>query len=149
MQTEVRPRPNQLGIGGWFWGGNYKIERYLYILHRITGLGLLLFALFHLFETTVFRIQGQSVWEMTMKFLDNPLFEVGLILVSFAFAIHALNGARLIIQELGFLLGKPKRPVYPFSDAIRRKRGFTMIIMVLIFVLIVAFFVNRFIGGAG
>jgi succinate dehydrogenase / fumarate reductase, cytochrome b subunit len=149
MQTEVKPRPNQLGAGGWFWAGNYKLERYLFILHRVTGLGLLLFALFHLFETTVFRIQGQPVWEMTMKFLANPVFEVGLILVALAFAIHALNGARLIIQELGYLLGKPKRPVYPFSDAIRRKRGITMIFMAVIFILIVVFIINLFMGGAG
>ena len=149
MQNEVKPRPNQLGIGGWFWGGNYKLERYLYILHRVTWLGLLLFAMFHLFETTVMRIQGQSVWEITMKFLANPIFEIGLILVGFAFVIHALNGARLIIQELGFWLGKPERPIYPYSDAIRRKRGITMIFMAVIFILIVIFFLNRFVGGAG
>jgi succinate dehydrogenase / fumarate reductase cytochrome b subunit len=149
MQTEVKPRRNQLGAGGWFWAGNYKLERYLFILHRVTGLGLLLFALFHLFETTVFRIQGQPVWEMTMKFLANPIFEVGLILVALAFTIHALNGARLIIQELGYLLGKPKRPVYPFSDAIRRKRGITMVFMAAIFILIMVFIINLFMGGAG
>ncbi len=149
MQTEVKPRPNQLGAGGWFWAGNYKLERYLYILHRITGLGMLLFVAAHLFETTVFRIQGESVWAMTMRFLENPLFEVGLILVSFAFVIHALNGARLIIQELGYMLGKPKRPVYPYSDALRRKRGITMIFMAVMIVLIAVFFLNRVIGGAG
>jgi succinate dehydrogenase / fumarate reductase, cytochrome b subunit len=149
MQAEVKPRPNQLGAGGWFWAGNYKLERYLFILHRVTGLGLLLFALFHLFETTVMRSQGQSVWEMTMQFLANPIFEVGLVLVALAFAIHAFNGARLIIQELGYLLGKPKRPVYPFSDAIRRKRGITMIFMAMIFILIVVFIINLFMGGAG
>jgi len=149
MQTEIKPRPNQLGVGGWFWAGNYKLERYLYILHRVTGLGILLFFAFHLFETTVFRIQGESVWEMTMRFLGNPAFEVGLILVSFAFAIHALNGLRLIIQELGYWLGKPIRPVYPFSDAIRRKRGRSMIFMAVMVIVIVVFFVNRVMGGAG
>jgi succinate dehydrogenase / fumarate reductase, cytochrome b subunit len=148
MQTEVKPRPNQLGIGGWFWGGNYKIERYLYILHRVTGVGLILFAMFHLFETTVMRNQGESVWEMTMRFLANPIFEIGLILVGFAFVIHMLNGARLIVQELGYLLGRPQRPVYPYSDAIRRKRGTTMIFMAVIIVLMVVFVLNRFIGGA-
>ena len=56
------PRQNYLGIGGWIWGGNYKLERYLYLLHRITGLGLLLFGLFHLTATTIFRVQGQAVW---------------------------------------------------------------------------------------
>lgn len=148
MQNEVKPRPNQLGIGGWIWGGNYKLERYLYILHRVTGVGLILFAMFHLFETTVERMQGKEVWEMTMDFLANPIFEIGLILVGFAFVIHMVNGARLMIQELGFLLGKPERPVYPYSDAFRRKRVFTMIFMVLIVVLLVVFIINFLMGGA-
>jgi succinate dehydrogenase / fumarate reductase, cytochrome b subunit len=148
MQNEIKPRPNQLGAGGWFWAGNYKLERYLYILHRITGLGMALFLLFHLIETTFFRMQGESMWEATMRLLHNPLFEIGLVLVSFAFVIHALNGIRLLIQELGFMLGKPKRPVYPFSDAPRRKRGFTMVFIALIIVLLIVFFLNRFIGGA-
>jgi succinate dehydrogenase / fumarate reductase cytochrome b subunit len=148
MQNGVKPRPNQLGIGGWFWGGNYKLERYLYILHRVTGVGLILFAMFHLFETTVMRSQGESVWEATMRFLANPIFEIGLILVAFAFVIHMLNGARLIIQELGFLLGRPERPVYPYSDAIRRKRLFTMIIMAVIVILLIVFIINILMGGA-
>jgi succinate dehydrogenase / fumarate reductase cytochrome b subunit len=113
MQAEVKHRSNLLGAGGWFWGGNYKLERYMYILHRVTGLGIILFAFFHLIETTFFRVQGQSVWEMTVGFLKNPVFEVGLILVSFAFVIHALNGLRLILMEFGMAWGT-QTTVYPY-----------------------------------
>jgi succinate dehydrogenase / fumarate reductase cytochrome b subunit len=147
MQAEIKPRSNLLGAGGWFWGGNYKLERYLYIMHRITGLGIMLFVFFHLIETTVFRIQGQSVWQSTMNFLDKPYFEVGLILVSFAFVIHALNGLRLILMEFGFGLGKPKRPIYPFQDALRRKRALTVGFIALMVILILIFLLNRFMGG--
>lgn len=147
MQAEIKPRANLLGAGGWFWGGNYKLERYLYIMHRITGLGILLFVFFHLIETTVFRIQGQSIWQSTMYFLDKPYFEVGLILVSFAFVIHALNGLRLILMEFGFGLGKPKRPIYPFQDALRRKRALTVGFIALMVILILIFLLNRFMGG--
>jgi succinate dehydrogenase / fumarate reductase, cytochrome b subunit len=147
MRPELQPRPNLLGVGGWFWGGNYKIERYLYVLHRVTGLGILLFVFFHLIETTVFRIQGQSVWQTTINILEKPYFEVGLILVSFAFAIHALNGLRLILMEFGFLLGKPRRPVYPYRDALRKKRGFTLAFGILIIILMLVFLLNRFVGA--
>jgi succinate dehydrogenase / fumarate reductase cytochrome b subunit len=58
-----RFRENNLGIFGWLWAGNYRLERYLYTLHRITGLGLILFGIFHLTVTTVFRIQGKNVWD--------------------------------------------------------------------------------------
>jgi succinate dehydrogenase / fumarate reductase, cytochrome b subunit len=146
-RAEVKPRPNLLGAGGWFWGGNYKIERYMYIVHRVTGLGIILFGFFHLIETTFFRSQGQSVWEMTMQFLENPIFEVGLILVSLAFVIHALNGLRLILMELGFLLGKPKRPVFPYQDALRKKRAYTLIVIAVVVILLIVFLLNRVLGG--
>jgi succinate dehydrogenase / fumarate reductase, cytochrome b subunit len=149
MQSPVQPHPNLLGVRGWFWGGNYKFERYLYITHRVTGLGLLLFAFFHLIETTFFRIQGQSVWQTTTGFLEQPAFEVGLVLVSLAFAIHAINGLRLILMELGFGLENPRRPVYPYKDALRKKRGYTMLAMAVILILMVIFMINVGLEGAG
>ena len=57
--AQIQPRPNLLGVRGWVYGGKYQLERYLYILHRVTGLGLLLFILFHFTATTVFRVQGE------------------------------------------------------------------------------------------
>jgi succinate dehydrogenase / fumarate reductase, cytochrome b subunit len=147
MQSPVQPRDNFLGVKGWFWGGNYKLERYLYITHRLTGLGLLLFAFFHLIETTFFRIQGQSVWQTTTGFLSQSVFEIGLALVALAFAIHALNGLRLILMELGFGLGEPRRPVYPYRDALRRKRGYTLLAIAVIIVLMIVFLANIALEG--
>ena len=135
----IQPRQNYLGAGGWVWGGRYGLERYLYLLHRITGLGMLLFLIFHLIETTFFRIQGQSVWEATMALLQNPWFEVGIYLVAVAFVYHALNGLRLILQELGFALGKPTRPIYPYKDALRKKRPWTMAMLAVIVILALVF----------
>jgi succinate dehydrogenase / fumarate reductase, cytochrome b subunit len=148
MQLESKRRPNNLGARGWFWAGNYTLERYLYILHRVTGIGLILFTLFHLIETTFFRIQGESVWESTMSLLHHPVFEVGIALVSIAFVFHALNGIRLLLMEFGITLGKPIRPVFPFKDALRRRRIVTGIIGLLAAAGIVLFLINFFLGGA-
>ncbi|MCX6005287.1 MAG: hypothetical protein NT082_06410 [Chloroflexi bacterium] len=146
---DKRPRENYLGIAGWVWAGNYKLERYLYLLHRVTGLGLILFGIFHLTATTIFRVQGEAVWNSTMKFLDNPVFMAGEFLVVTALAFHALNGLRLILQELGFTLGKPVPPIYPFKDAIRRKRLWTLITIAAVMVLVVFFFIDFASGGRG
>jgi succinate dehydrogenase / fumarate reductase cytochrome b subunit len=143
---EIQPRRNYLGAGGWVWGGNYKLERYLYILHRVTGLGLLLFVIIHLVMTTFFRIQGQGVWEAIMVFLHNPWFKIGEYLVVIAFSYHALNGLRLITQELGFVLGKPTPPIYPWKDAIRKKRPWTFA-MVTVVVILAAVFLFDFLKG--
>ena len=136
---QIQPRQNYLGVGGWVWAGNYKLERYLYLFHRVTGLGMLLFVIFHLIETTFFRIQGQSVWEATMRLLHNPVFEVGIFLVAIAFVYHALNGLRLILQELGFALGKPIPPIYPYKDTLRKKRPLTIAMVAVIVILALVF----------
>jgi succinate dehydrogenase / fumarate reductase cytochrome b subunit len=144
---QIRPRQNYLGVGGWVWAGNYKLERYLYILHRVTGLGILLFLLVHLIVTTFFRIQGQEVWEKAMTVLNNPLFKTGEFLVVVAFVYHALNGLRLILQELGFMMAKPIPPIYPYSDSLRKKRRWTMAIIGIIIILCLVFFYDFMVGG--
>lgn len=145
--AQIQPRQNLLGIRGWFYGGKYQLERYLYILHRVTGVGLLLFILFHFTATTVFRIQGQGVWESTMSLLHNPWLKAGEYLVAVAFIFHALNGLRLVLQELGFTLGKPIPPIYPYKDSIRKRRPVTTVFMVIIVILAVVVFYDFIAGG--
>jgi succinate dehydrogenase / fumarate reductase cytochrome b subunit len=140
-------KENYLGVKGWFWGGNYQAERYLYILHRLTGLGIILFGIVHLIVTTFYRIQGQSLWDSAVLVLNNPWFKVGEYLVILAFTFHALNGLRLILQELGIVLGKPTRPVFPFKDAVRKKRGLTMAIMAVVVIIAIVFLVDLIVGG--
>jgi len=56
----------------------------------------------------------------------------------FAAAVfHAMNGVRLLMVELGFFLGKPKEPVYPYSTSVMRHRPLTYVIMVLAGLLII------------
>ena len=146
--AQIRPRPYLLGVRGWVYGGKYQLERYLYILHRITGLGLVLFILFHFTATTVFRVQGQGVWEATMGVLSgNPWFKIGEYLVVVAFVYHALNGLRLFLQELGFTLGKPIPPIYPYRDSIRKKRPITIVFIVVIVILAIVVFYDFIAGG--
>ena len=142
-----QPRQNYLGLRGWVWAGNYKLERYLYTLHRITGLGLLLFVIIHLIMTTIFRIQGQDVWEAIITLLHNPWFKIGEYLVVIAFSYHALNGLRLILQELGFVLRRPTPPIYPFKDALRKKRPWTIAMAAVIVILALVFLFDFLVGG--
>lgn len=123
--------PNRLGVKGWVWAGRYTLERYLYTLHRLTGLALLLYIALHLVANG-FRLGGEESWTDAMTFLGNPGFKVGEYLVMAAFAFHALNGGRLILQHLGYTLGKPKPPVYPYVDSMRRRRPLTWVVLAVI-----------------
>ena len=124
------PLQNRLGIVGWAWAGRYKIERYLYTLHRLTGLGLAAYIAIHLIANG-FRLGGEGNWTDVMNLFSNTGFKVGEYLVMAAFIIHALNGGRLILQHLGITLGKPKPPVYPYVDSLRRKRYLIWVMLAL------------------
>lgn len=137
---EKRRWSNRLGIKSWIWGGNYTLERYLYSLHRVTGLGMLLFITTHLVANG-FRLGGIESWSDIMALFTNPGFKVGEYLVVSAFVIHALNGGRLILQQLGYTLGKPKTPVYPYVDSLRRRRPMVWIMLALIVALAVYFLI--------
>ena len=127
---------NRLGIKGWVYDGNYTFERYLYIGHRVSGLGLIAYMVLHIVETAN-RMRGEEAWQALMALFASPPFKIIEYLL-FAMAVfHAMNGVRLIITELGFFLGKPKEPVYPYSTSIKRHRPLTFVIMGLAFLIII------------
>jgi succinate dehydrogenase / fumarate reductase cytochrome b subunit len=127
---------NHLGIIGWVLGGRWGIERYLYIIHRITGLGLLIFFLLHIFESSL-RIFGAQTWTRTMEIMEHPVFKVGEFLVIICFAFHALNGIRLILLELGVAVGKAEEPVYPYRSSLNTQRPLMLVVMVVCAIFIV------------
>ena len=132
---EIKRYDNRLGIWGWLGGGRWGIERYAYILHRITGLGILFYFFLHIIVTSL-RAKGIYLWEEP-HFLDQPIFKFGEFLVFAAFAFHAFNGIRLVLVELGFAVGKPIEPVYPYKTSINTQRPLLIGMMLLAFVLFV------------
>ena len=62
---ETKGHPNRLGLWGWLGGGRWGLERYLYTLHRLTGLGLLVYFLLHIVVTSsraLGRRPGKRRW---------------------------------------------------------------------------------------
>jgi succinate dehydrogenase / fumarate reductase cytochrome b subunit len=124
------PRSNRQGVMGWLSGGRYGLERKLYILHRLTGLGLIFYLPIHIIVTSA-RVRGAAEWDRTMAAVHNPVFNVGEFLLFVAFAFHALNGLRLALTELGFFIGEPERPVYPHVTSVGRQRPLVWVLMVV------------------
>ena len=128
------PKPtmynNRLGLKGWAYAGRYSFERYLYLGHRLSGLGLIAYMILHIIETAN-RMRGEEAWAELMALFASPPFKVIEYLLFAAAVFHAVNGVRLLLTELGFFLGKPKEPVYPYSTSVKRHRPLTYIIMAL------------------
>ena len=134
---ETKGYPNRLGIWGWLGGGQWGLERYLYTLHRLTGLGLLFYFLLHIFVTSA-RAFGPEAWARSMGMVSGPLFVVGEFLVFTAFAFHAANGIRLVVIELGWIIGKPIEPIYPYRTSVNEQRPLAIGMLVLAGLVILA-----------
>ena len=148
---ENKGHPNRLGIWGWLGGGKWGFERYLYTLHRLTGLGLLLYFLLHIVVTSA-RAFGEAAWATSMGAVSGPpgtarglFFTVGEFLVFAAFAFHAFNGVRLALVELGFAIGAPIEPVYPYRTSVHEQRPLAIVMMLAAGILLVTGGYNFFV----
>lgn len=119
-----------IGIVRWLAGGRHGFEGYLYILHRISGLALLLFLAMHVFFTGA-RLLGRETWERLMALTQGPVFIFLEYLVYCAFVFHAFNGVRLILIELGFVVGRPDHPVFPYRGSIHKQRPLMIVLMIV------------------
>jgi succinate dehydrogenase / fumarate reductase cytochrome b subunit len=131
-----KARPNRLGIWGWLGGGRWGYERYLYTLHRVTGLGILAYFLLHIFVTASRRL-GSAAWQASMDAVSGMPFKIGEFLVFAAFAFHAINGIRLVLIELGWAVGPPIEPVYPYRTSVDVQRPLAVASMLVAAVLVV------------
>jgi succinate dehydrogenase / fumarate reductase cytochrome b subunit len=134
--TQFKRHDNRLGVWGWLGGGRWGAERYAYVLHRLTGLGILMYFLMHVVVTSL-RATGVYLW-VEGGVLHQPIFKFGEFLVFAAFAYHAGNGIRLILVELGFAVGRPIEPVYPYKTSLDVQRPLLIVMMILTVVFLAA-----------
>lgn len=134
---KTRGYPNRLGVKGWAVGGRWGPERYLYTLHRVTGLGLLFYFLLHIVVTSS-RALGEEAWVQAMESVAGPLFVLGEYAVFVAFAFHAVNGVRLVLVELGIGIGKPIEPIYPYRTSVDVQRPLAVAAVIVAAVLVLA-----------
>ena len=127
--ADLKRYDNRLGIWGWIGGGRWGIDRYAYALHRITGLGILSYFLMHIIVTSL-RAMGIYLW-VEVQFFHKPLFRIGEFFVFAAFAFHAFNGIRLFMVEMGFAVGRPIEPVYPYQTSLNVQRPLFIAMMAL------------------
>lgn len=128
--NQPRQYATKLGIVGWLMGGRHGFEGYLYLLHRISGVALLLFLTAHVFVTSA-RLFGEEAWERVMGMTHHPVVQLLEYLVYAAFVFHALNGVRLILIEFGIAVGKAERPVFPYRSSLHSQRKLMIGLMIV------------------
>ena len=73
--------------GAWAW-----------LLHRVTGVGVLLFLLAHIIDTALIGF-GPEAYEHALNLYRLPIFKIGEIALVFAVVFHSVNGVRVILID--------------------------------------------------
>jgi succinate dehydrogenase / fumarate reductase cytochrome b subunit len=119
------------GLKGWLNPTRYGWERVSYWLQRLTGVGLLIYFIGHVYETSSLT-GGINAWNSMLQLTQTLGGHLFLLFVIGASTFHTVNGIRLIITESGKGLGKPGRPDYPYfasSLNYRQKSGIWVAIL--------------------
>ena len=118
--SEIKPNNNtqidngREGLKGWLNPTRYGWERVSYWLQRLTGVGLLIYFVGHVYETSSL-VNGINAWNSRWELTQTTGGHIFLLLVIGASTFHTVNGIRLIFTESGIGLGKPGRPDYPYD----------------------------------
>ena len=105
-----------------------------FILHRLTGLGTLLFLTVHILDTSTVYFYPSLYEEVIALYRITP-FVIGEIILVFSVIYHGVNGARIAIFDL-FLVNKWQTP------SARSSALWTLIIAVILW-LPAAFLMSR------
>ena len=75
------------GVGQWSWA-----------LHRLTGVGVLLFLIFHILDTALILL-GPTLYNKVIAIYRMPLFGLSEIGLFAAVLYHSLNGVRIVVID--------------------------------------------------
>ncbi len=84
----------------WFDPRGRTINTLVFMLNRITGLGLALYLFLHLIVLSQLA-NGPAGYEKFLETIHNPIFIFGEVLVVAAGFIHGLNGCRIALISFG------------------------------------------------
>lgn len=93
------------------------MNMYAWVLHRLTGLGVLLFLMVHIVET-FFLVLGPEAYNSAIAVYKTPVFKVAELGLTFAVLYHAVNGVRVTVQDFWPALWRYERAFIWISAAI-------------------------------
>ena len=89
-----------------------KAGQWSWLLHRLTGLGVFFFLLWHIIDTAAIG-WGPDAYNGMVALYRTPVFRIGEVLLAGAVLYHALNGLRIcIIDFWPSTMGAHKKMVY-------------------------------------
>jgi succinate dehydrogenase / fumarate reductase cytochrome b subunit len=94
----------------WRYAGNLA-----FWIQRLTGVALVLYLLIHVH--TIRDLQNPDRFDEALKMFRRPIFKIGEIGLLATVILHALNGIRLTMVDLGVGLTKQRQMFWYFAVA--------------------------------
>jgi succinate dehydrogenase / fumarate reductase cytochrome b subunit len=95
------------GKNSEFWPTNMKTGMWAWVGHRLTGLALVAYVFLHLSFLSTASL-GSGDFDSLMKVTSQPLFVAMDFLLVIVVIYHAMNGARVIMFDLGLGIRRQK-----------------------------------------
>lgn len=80
------------------WRARNHPAWWAFLVHRVSGVLLTLFLPLH-FLTLGTALQGEASFESTLRWIDQPLFKFGEVVLVLLLAAHMTGGIRLLMLE--------------------------------------------------
>lgn len=108
------------GIGSLFQSLVYRGRdgQWAWLLHRMAGLGVLLFLILHVLDIFLIGIEGGKYFEYLLFLYHGLLFRPLLIFLVFGLLFHAVNGLRIILIDFWPQLTRYQRIMFRIELAI-------------------------------
>ncbi len=95
----------------WFDVRRRGLGMWAYALNRITGLGLVLYLIIHLFVLSLLA-QGEAGWDSFVALARTPFFLLLDVVLLAGILIHGLNGLRIALLSLSIGVHQHKATFY-------------------------------------
>jgi succinate dehydrogenase / fumarate reductase cytochrome b subunit len=97
-------------VANWLDPRGRGLGMWAFALHRITGIGLVVYLLFHLLVLSILA-QGQAGWDSFVALARTPVFLALDVVLIAGVLIHGLNGVRVTLNGVGVGL-RQQRPAF-------------------------------------
>ena len=87
----------------WFELKYQSAGKLAFMMHRLSGIGLVAYLYLHLILLNTLR-QGPQAWDSFLQIMHSPIVQVLDAVLLFGILIHGLNGLRLTLMGFGTFL---------------------------------------------
>ncbi|HSJ98271.1 MAG TPA: hypothetical protein VLC53_14440 [Myxococcota bacterium] len=88
----------------------YSVRNWTFILHRVTGIALLVYFVAHVMTISTALVGGPQAFSAVMGALAHPAFRAVELAILGCIVFHGLNGLHIIAAERGWL--RPRGDAY-------------------------------------